>query len=234
MKAVLARLRALHPALLVASAVLLVALAISAVPSARAAAERLITGKDIKNHTIVHADLHRNAITSMNILDGHVFSRDLSRGLLAELHQQNQNGAAGPQGPRGNAGPRGQTGTTGAAGQQGQTGTTGATGAQGVTGPRGPQGDTGPQGPAGPSQSALLTLPSGTAMSAGAWTSAGAMVTIVTTPAEHALVANGLIQVKDSIPAGNDGQFQCSLIKDGHPANVTIIDVSTVGFTRYR
>lgn len=198
MKSLLARVRALHPAVLAASALLFATLAVVAVPSARARATHLITGADIENHAVRHADLHDDAVTSMKIRDGHVFSRDLAPGVIAKLNQHAENGARGRKGASGPQGPKGDTGARGPQGAMGETG------------------ETGPQGPAGPSQSALLSVGSGMLPSETWW--AGRDVTITTTAAEHAVVANGFVQVEDTVTspaAGSVEHFACRLTLDG-------------------
>jgi hypothetical protein len=81
------------------------------------AARRLLTSKDIKDHSLL--------------------ARDFKAGQLK----------AGPQGAMGPAGPAGAAGTAGASGAKGETGTAGAKGDAGTAGARGDTGPTGPAGP---------------------------------------------------------------------------------------
>jgi collagen triple helix repeat protein len=109
----------------------------------------LITGKEIKPHTI----------SSQHLIDHTIQAHDLSATLIRSLK--------GTQGQPGATGPKGDTGATGAKGE------TGATGA------KGPKGDTGPQGPPGlsnvatdgpyPSLTQLSDFPGGRANSTEAW-----------------------------------------------------------------
>jgi len=110
-------------------------LALVAVLSVTAAASgnvpSLITGKNIKPHTI----------TSRHLVDHTIQAHDLSASLMQSLRAQT--GAAGPTGATG------ATGAVGPSGPQGATGDTGATGAKGDTGAQGPAGTIGPAGPTG-------------------------------------------------------------------------------------
>ncbi len=95
---------------------------------------RLVTGADVKDHSL----------TSVDLADRTIQAHDLSPALVKLLR-----GQAGTQGP---AGAKGDTGATGAQGPKGDTGATGAAGqkgATGATGPAGPQGERGPAGPPG-------------------------------------------------------------------------------------
>jgi hypothetical protein len=133
------------------SKTLWLALALIAVLSLTAAARGrpsyLITGKDIKPHSI----------TSRHLVDHTIQAHDLSAALVHSL--QAQTGPAGTTGPKGDTGatgaagpqgPKGDTGSTGADGPHGKKGATGATGATGPAGVQGPRGLTGPAGPIGP------------------------------------------------------------------------------------
>jgi hypothetical protein len=111
-----------HPAVLVSAALLLVAIAVASVPSARAAAGRLITGHDIQDGSITNADLSDGSVNSHKIQNGHVLSRDLSRGLRARIARHAKNGAKGAAGAPGAAGPAGKDGSVGPAGKDGQPG----------------------------------------------------------------------------------------------------------------
>jgi Collagen triple helix repeat (20 copies) len=108
------------------------ALALAAVLSLTAAASGrvtpLITGKDIKPHSI----------TSRHLVDHTIQAHDLSIQSLRD-----QTGATGATGAKGD------TGATGAQGSRGDTGATGATGSQGLKGPTGATGASGPQGDRG-------------------------------------------------------------------------------------
>jgi hypothetical protein len=65
-----------------------------------------ITGKDIKNGTIKHADLGSSSVTSKNVRNGSLLARDFAAGQI----------------PAGAKGPKGDKGDTGAAGAQGPAG----------------------------------------------------------------------------------------------------------------
>ena len=94
----------------------------------------LITGKDIKSHSI----------TSKHLVDHTIQAHDLSVALVKSLRgQTGATGAAGAKGDVGAQGPRGETGATGAQGLKGATGATGAVGPQGERGPAGPPGPGG-------------------------------------------------------------------------------------------
>jgi len=126
------------------SKTLWLALALIAVLSLTAAASGresyLITGKDIKPHSI----------TSRHLVDHTIQIHDLSLALVKSLRGQvGPTGATGPKGDTGTAGaqgPKGDAGATGATGAQGKTGATGATGVRGLTGPAGPIGPKGERG----------------------------------------------------------------------------------------
>jgi hypothetical protein len=102
-----------HPSVLVAAALLLIALAIAAVPSARGAARHLITGKDVQDHSIATVDLKDGSVNSHKILDGHVLARDLSRSLREQIAARAKNGKDGARGPAGPAGAPGPAGADG-------------------------------------------------------------------------------------------------------------------------
>jgi hypothetical protein len=101
-----------HPAVLVSASLLLVALAVAAVPSARATARHLITGRDIQNGSITTSDLENGLVNSHKILDGHVLPRDLSDGLRAQIARHATNGKPGADGKDGTPGPQGRDGTS--------------------------------------------------------------------------------------------------------------------------
>ena len=84
-------------------------------------------------------------ITSAQIKDGTIQSRDIKNGAIARA-DMSATAIASLRGQRGPAGPRG---LAGAAGAQGPQGATGAQGAQGAQGPAGPQGSQGAKGDPG-------------------------------------------------------------------------------------
>ena len=94
-----------HPATILAAVALFVALGGGA-----AMASGLVSGSQIKNHSIAAKKLTKSAIKSLH-------------------------GQRGPQGLPGATGATGPQGATGATGPQGATGATGATGPQGPAGP---------------------------------------------------------------------------------------------------
>jgi len=107
-----------------------ITLALAAVLAVTAAAaggqvKTLITGKDIKAHSI----------GSRHLVDHTIQAHDLSAALVKSL--KGKAGPAGPQGPKGDAG---------ATGLQGPKGDTGANGDAGPAGPQGEQGDRGKPG----------------------------------------------------------------------------------------
>jgi Collagen triple helix repeat (20 copies) len=95
-------------------------------------------------------------ITSKDIADGTVRCKDLSKAACKKLKRKGGKGVPGTQGP---AGPAGAVGAKGEQGPQGLAGLAGANGAKGEQGPQGlaglagangPQGSQGPQGERGP------------------------------------------------------------------------------------
>jgi Collagen triple helix repeat (20 copies) len=80
-------------------------------------------------------------ITSKDIADGTIRCEDLSKAACKKLKKKSR------QGPRG---PQGAAGATGATGPAGAKGDRGPTGPQGPIGPKGEKGETGPQGLVGP------------------------------------------------------------------------------------
>jgi hypothetical protein len=104
-----------------------------------AIAQRLITGKDVRNGSLTGADLK----------NGSVRLHDLSKGTQGVLENAGPPGAAGSQGPRGEAGAAGPQGLKGDTGARGPQGDAGADGQDGVQGPKGDTGARGPQGDAG-------------------------------------------------------------------------------------
>jgi hypothetical protein len=108
-----------------------------------ATATVLLTGKDIKNHSLTRADIARETIQSHNIQDGHVMLRDLAPNVQSTLKNVATPGA------NGNDGTNGAKGNEGANGAKGNDGANGAKGNDGATGPEGLQGDTGRKGDSG-------------------------------------------------------------------------------------
>jgi Collagen triple helix repeat (20 copies) len=119
-----------RPAVLGAAALLLVAFVTAAVPSARGAVQRLITGDDIRDRSIEGLDIakgtigHRNirneSVLSQDILNGHVLYEDLSESVqrqLDRLAQPGKDGLNGTNGRDGQDGAEGEDGIDGAAGQ---------------------------------------------------------------------------------------------------------------------
>lgn len=106
-------------------ALVVVAAALGMTTVASGTGRPMVTGKDIKTHSI----------TSLHMVDHTLQMHDLSAKLIKSL--------------RGQAGATGATGATGPAGLQGPTGDKGPQGAKGEPGPQGPKGDQGPQGPKG-------------------------------------------------------------------------------------
>lgn len=82
-------------------------------------------------------------ITSSDIKDGSIKSRDLAGNVKDKLNRVGKTAPAGPAGntvtgPKGDVGPTGPAGGPGERGVQGEKGDTGAPGAKGDTGPAGP------------------------------------------------------------------------------------------------
>lgn len=93
-------------------------LVVSAGPSALAAAERLITGKDVADHSIGSKDLAPDAVRSKTIRKDAVTSRDIRNGTItAEDLDAGLQGVVGPAGPAGANGKDGVDGAPGPAGQ---------------------------------------------------------------------------------------------------------------------
>ena len=111
-----------------------------------AAAERLIGSKDIRNHSIRQADLHRQSVGSLQLKDGTVRRRDLATGVRDALKTSGQPGPQGEQGETGPQGEQGETGPQGPAGPQGLKGEPGPQGEPGLQGEQGLQGEPGLQG----------------------------------------------------------------------------------------
>ena len=169
--------RLLHPATVIATVALVVALggtsyAVTQLPTGSVGTAQLqnqaVSQMKIKNGAVIAAKLRDGSVTSDKIRNGAIQRWDLGSSAFSSLHgargPRGETGAQGPVGPTGAAvaaqgepgvpGPKGETGAQGIQGDTGPTGPTGATGATGATGPTGPAGPTGPQGPA-------VTLPYG-------------------------------------------------------------------------
>jgi hypothetical protein len=139
-----------HPATVIATLALFVALGGGA-----AWAGGLITGSQIKNHSIAKRKLTKGAVQSL-------------RGQIGPAGVQGLQGLQGPQGPQGPQGLQGTPGPRGPAGAQGPAGRLGQQGPAGPVGPQGPQGTPGtPGGPAGPAGPAGPVGPAGPAGAAG-------------------------------------------------------------------
>ena len=177
----LGKLRPRRPsaALVLAFLALCVALSGTAVgQSAVTSAQKLITGKQIKNRSVTGADIKTNSLSSAAIKDGSLLGTDFKLGELpagaagprgdagpqGPVGLQGQRGPDGQRGPQG-VGPQGEPGADGERGPQGERGLQGLPGERGLQGERGPQGDrespkskgkkgttgaTGLQGPPGP------------------------------------------------------------------------------------
>ena len=104
---------------------LIATIAIIAFGTAGAAtAGRLLTSRDIKDHSLRVRDLHEDAI----------------KNLKGQTGAAGAAGVSGPAGPAGTSGPAGPTGTPGPAGPAGTPGPAGPVGTPGLTGPEGPPG----------------------------------------------------------------------------------------------
>src|SRR5262245_37088358 len=107
-----------------------IATALVGAAAANGAARALITGAQIKAHTIT--------------------ARELSGSLIDSLRgKKGDGGAAGQQGERGDQGAQGQRGDQGAQGERGENGAEGERGEKGVQGERGDQGAQGERGDQG-------------------------------------------------------------------------------------
>ena len=89
------------------------------------AAEELITGRSVQDHSLTGADIQPGSLGVQSL------------SATARQQLRGQRGAPGPRGPQGIVGPAGPTGPVGA---QGPTGAQGQTGAAGATGPQGTPG----------------------------------------------------------------------------------------------
>ena len=82
-----------------------------------AVAGSLITGKDIKDHSIKAKDLDAGSVTTNKVKNGTLKLKDMSSEVTGKLGApgpagpQGPRGAAGPEGPQGPQGPKGDTGT---------------------------------------------------------------------------------------------------------------------------
>ena len=107
-------------AVLATAVVASAAVVVTAGPATLAAADRLITGKDVADHSLGSKDLapnavrsttiRKNAVQGSDILDGTITAEDLDADLQGLV------GPAGPTGPGGPAGPAGPAGKDGAPG----------------------------------------------------------------------------------------------------------------------
>lgn len=139
--------------MIVALIALFVALSGSAV-----AAGGLITGKQIKDHSIGLADISNSAAAQLKGQPGAIGPQG-PVGLTGAAGQagpagrpgtDGANGARGADGTPGQPGPQGAKGDPGTAGAQGPAGELGSQGPKGDSGPQGTQGIQGERGPAGP------------------------------------------------------------------------------------
>jgi hypothetical protein len=151
-----------HPATVIAAVAFFVALGGGA-----AVAGRLISGKQLLNHSVPEWKLTPRAIAS---LQGR-------RGPAGAAGPKGDTGLQGPAGPVGQTGPAGPAGPTGGPGPQGPQGPQGPTGPQGPQGPAGERGPQGPEGGEGPSAVNALAQGSGLV----AWTSDPALISTTRT-----------------------------------------------------
>jgi len=86
-------------------------------------------------------------LTGANIKNGSIEAVDLSKSAKAAL--KGQSGEKGATGEKGETGAKGATGAKGETGAKGDAGATGASGAKGDKGDKGETGAAGPQGPQG-------------------------------------------------------------------------------------
>jgi hypothetical protein len=94
-----------------------------------AVAGKLITSKDIKNHSIGSSDLADNSVEHRNIAPGAVsWTKSLSPAARKQIEALASTGAIGPMGPQGETGPAGPAGPTGARGSDGSNGLPGVNG----------------------------------------------------------------------------------------------------------
>ena len=130
------------------------AIVLSSTISATAAS--LITGAQIRDHSITAVDIANNTLTTTQIKDGSLRVADFAPGSVLK----GATGAQGPEGPQGATGPRGYQGATGLQGVAGPAGPAGGPqgpqGPQGIQGPSGATGATGAQGPAGMSGNTIM------------------------------------------------------------------------------
>lgn len=94
-----------------------------------ATAAKLLTGKDIKNHSITQADVKKQSLTGKSIKNGSLGLRDMNGSVRKALLAK---------GTAGTAGQAGSQGAPGGQGPQGPAGENGVPGAHGPVGPRGP------------------------------------------------------------------------------------------------
>jgi hypothetical protein len=112
------------------------ALTLAVAGTSGAVAGKMITSKNIKNHTISAEDMGDDSVTNDAIAPGAVnWSKsldDATRNRITKLLGEGLPGPAGPAGPTGPAGPAGAQGPTGSSGLMGSTGAIGPAGAPGV------------------------------------------------------------------------------------------------------
>jgi hypothetical protein len=134
------------------------ALVLALAATGGAAARGLLTGKDIKNHSIRGRDLATNSIHQRQVAHGSITWQDLTPGARRKITRMaGEHGPAGPAGPAGPSGPAGPAAPPGAAGPPGPAG------------PVGPKGDTGPEGPVAPPHVQELTWTLDASTGADGW-----------------------------------------------------------------
>ena len=115
------------------------------------AASQLLTGADIKDHSLTAKDLSKRTVRSLRGKEG----------------PPGRDGFPGPRGPQGDTGPVGPRGPQGAKGDTGDTGPAGPQGNQGDKGDQGDPGTPGDPGPQGPPGQSLITDFAGTPTTVG-------------------------------------------------------------------
>jgi hypothetical protein len=90
----------------------------------------------LPNGSVGSRQLQANAVSTRNVIDGSLLSRDFKRGELPRgaAGLTGAPGLPGPKGDKGDPGPRGPSGATGGSGPAGPAGPTGAPGPTGVSG----------------------------------------------------------------------------------------------------
>ena len=106
-----------------------------------ATASKLITGKQIRNHSITGVDVKNRSLGAKAFKKG-----VLKRGKVGPAGAAGANGRDGAAGAQGERGPAGETGATGAAGARGAQGEKGDAGEQGDAGQKGDKGESGAPG----------------------------------------------------------------------------------------